>query len=89
MKQTKEEMLKYIDENVENEDVKISLMENITDSFDNEDMAEKLKAKEEEILELKKKYKERFLDKLDDKQKEVVENKEEIEEKKIIDIRDI
>lgn len=94
MKLSKEELKKRIDEVIEDDDLKISLLEDIEDSMDasSEDVVEKsayedLKAKYEE---LKEKYKDRFLK---GEEKEEVEEKEEdseeVKEEKVIDIKEI
>ena len=70
MKLSKEDLKKEIAELVENEDAQIKLLEDVEDSFEvveseQNDEIESLKkdllARDEEIAELKRKYKERFL----------------------------
>ena len=70
MKLSKDELKKEIAELVENEDAQIKLLEDVEDSFEvveseQNDEIESLKkdllARDEEIAELKRKYKERFL----------------------------
>lgn len=70
MKLSKEELKKEIAELVENEDAQIKLLEDVEDSFEvveseQNDEIESLKkdllARDDEIAELKRKYKERFL----------------------------
>ena len=67
MKLSKEELKKKIDEKIEDEDLKIELLEDIEDSIDvSEDETEKVeKTSYDEVVaerdELKRKYKERFL----------------------------
>ena len=70
MKLSKEDLKKEIAELVENEDAQIKLLEDVEDSFEvveseQNDEIESLKkdllAKDDEIAELKRKYKERFL----------------------------
>ena len=93
MKLSKEELKKEIAELVENEDAQIKLLEDVEDSFEvveseQNDEIESLKkdllARDDEIAELKRKYKERFLkgeeveevaeeDKTEDITEEVVE----------------
>jgi len=81
MKLSKDELKKEIAELVENEDAQIKLLEDVEDSFEvveseQNDEIESLKkdllAKDDEIAELKRKYKERFL-KGDEVAEEVVE----------------
>lgn len=70
MKLSKEDLKKEIAELVENEDAQIKLLEDVEDSFEvveseQNDEIESLKkdllARDDEIAELKRKYKERFL----------------------------
>lgn len=76
------------------EDVKISLMEDITDSFEvnNEDELNGLKSEldstKEKYEDLKEKYKERFLNPVEFKE-EKVDDKKDLDEKIVIDIREI
>ncbi len=96
-KLTKEEMKqKYNDTITENDDLLISLLEDIEDSMSEEVFSEEEKKeletlrediakKDAEIEELKRKYKERFLSATDEEEPKV----EELEEKKVIDITEI
>ena len=95
-KLTKEEMKqKYNGLVTENDDLLISLLEDIEDSMDeviSEDekaelitLREDIAKKDAEIEELKRKYKERFLSATDEEEPKV----EELEEKKVIDITEI
>lgn len=96
-KLTKEEMKqKYNDTITENDDLLISLLEDIEDSMTEEVFSEEEKKeletlrediakKDAEIEELKRKYKERFLSATDEEEPKV----EELEEKKVIDITEI
>ena len=95
MKLEKEELIKKINEKVMDEDVKIELMEDITDSFDvetetkSEDTA-RIEELEEKYKNLQEKYKERFLKSDEtDKKDEEPEDVEEYEEKEIVDIKEI
>ena len=99
MKLNKEEIKKKIDEYDISDDVKISLLEDIEDSF-NEDSFdienyvskedyEKLKA---DLEDSKRKYKERFFDskeEIKDEEKEDEEKEDESEDEKVIDIKEI
>ena len=95
MKLEKEELIKKVNEKVMDEDVKIELMEDITDSFDVETETKledtaRIEELEEKYKNLQEKYKERFLkgdetDKKDEEPEEV----EEYEEKEIVDIKEI
>ena len=96
-KLTKEEMKqKYNDAITENDDLLISLLEDIEDSMEDvvfseeekkelETLREDIAKKDAEIEELKRKYKERFLSATDEEEPKV----EELEEKKVIDITEI
>ena len=90
MKLSKEELKKKIDEVVTDDDVKISLLEDIEDSVDVADETEKVeKSAYDEVVakyeEIKQKYKDRFL-----KGEEVEEKKdEELKEEEVIDVKEI
>lgn len=96
-KLTKEEMKqKYNDTITDNDDLLISLLEDIEDSMTDvvfseeekkelERLREDISKKDAEIEELKRKYKERFLSATDEEEPKV----EELEEKKVIDITEI
>lgn len=87
----KDEFNKKYSEKINDDNLLIELMEDATDSFDNESeinsLKEKLEQKEKEYEDLKTKYKERFLsgDVIVPK-KEVIED---IQEKEYVDIREI
>lgn len=96
MKLSKEELKKKIDEVVTDEDVKISLLEDIEDSMTEVESEGETVTKEEydkvvsERDEIKQKYKDRFLS--GEETKEVEEEKEEKgleEEGEVIDIKEI
>lgn len=96
-KLTKEEMKQKYNETItENDDLLISLLEDIEDSMSEEVFSEEerreletlredIAKKDAEIDELKRKYKERFLSATDEEEPKV----EELEEKKVIDITEI
>ena len=96
-KLTKEEMKQKYNETItDNDDLLISLLEDIEDSMSDEVFSEEEKKeletlredivkKDAEIEELKRKYKERFLSATDEEEPKV----EELEEKKVIDITEI
>lgn len=94
MKLSKDELIAKINEKVMDEDVKIELMEDITDSVETEGSTnEEDKQRIEELVikykDLQEKYKERFLN---SNTKEDKEDKEEMignEEEKTIDIKEI
>lgn len=91
MKLSKEELIEKINGYEIDDEIKIELLENISDSMeinetDNTEL-EEIKTKYEE---LKEKYKERFLsgEKVEDEEKEETEE-EEKEEEEVIDIKEI
>lgn len=96
-KLTKEELKqKYNEQITDNDDLLISLLEDIEDSMLEENISEEEKKeletlrediakKDAELEELKRKYKERFLSATDEEEPKV----EELEEKKVIDITEI
>lgn len=93
MKLSKDELISKINGLEIDDEVKISLLEDVTDSMevttevDNSEL-EELKTKYEE---LKTKYKERFLkgDETKEEEKEEKKDDEELEEKEIIDVKEI
>ena len=91
MKLLKEELLKKVDEYDIGDDVKIELIEDITDSFEVGEDSE-LKTKYDELVtkheELKEKYKARFFEPVKEKKKEE-SIEEDSEEKEIIDVKEI
>ena len=94
MKLSKDELIAKINEKVMDEDVKIELMEDITDSVEtegstNEEDKQRIEELEIKYKDLQEKYKERFLN---SNTKEAKEDKEEMignEEEKTIDIKEI
>lgn len=91
MKMSKEELITKINESEISDEVKVSLMEDITDSF--EDVQETDLSgyvKKEKYDELLEKYKARFLsgdDKEDKKEDE--DETEELKEEEVIDVKEI
>ncbi len=93
MKLSKDELIAKINEKVMDEDVKIELMEDITDSVEtegstNEEDKQRIKEIETKYKDLQEKYKERFLNsntKEDKNKEEMIDN----EEEKTIDIKEI
>lgn len=87
-----EELSSRINELELDDDTKISLMEDITDSISPDEseelgqLREEIAKKDSELEELKSKYKERFLKATEDEEKEEAE---ELEEKEVIDIKEI
>lgn len=89
MKLSKEELIKKISEYEIGDEIKIELLEDVSDSFevpeiDNSEL-EELKIKYEE---LKEKYKERFLGNEEEKE-EKEEEIEELKEEEVIDVKEI
>ena len=90
MKLSKEELISKINDLEIDDNVKIELMEDVTDSMevaqevDNSEI-EEIKTKYEE---LKTKYKERFL-KGDEKEDSEKEESDEMEEKEVVDVKEI
>lgn len=91
-KLSKDELVQKINEKVMDEDVKIELMEDVTDSIDvtetNEEDSQRIEELETKLKDLQTKYKERFL-KGDDKEDKKEEKSEEPEEKEVVDIKEI
>lgn len=92
MKLSKEELIKKVNEKVMDEDVKIELMEDITDSFEvseepKED--ERVKELEEKYNSLMEKYKERFLNGSKEETKEEEKEDEGLKEEEVIDVKEI
>lgn len=93
MKLSKDELIAKINEKVMDEDVKIELMEDITDSVEtegstNEEDKQRIEELEIKYKDLQEKYKERFLNsntKEDKNKEEMIDN----EEEKTIDIKEI
>ena len=95
MKLSKEELIQKINEKVMDEDVKIELMEDITDSFEvteekSDEVDERVKELEEKYKNLQEKYKERFLSGTEEKEEiEEKEDDEELKEEEVIDVKEI
>ena len=94
MKLDKEELKKKIDEKIQDEDLKIELLEDIEDSMEVEtvDETEKVeKSAYDEVVaerdEIKRKYKERFLNGVEEKEDKTED--EELKEEEIIDVKEI
>ncbi len=91
MKLSKDELIAKINDKVMDEDVKIELMEDITDSVEtegstNEEDKQRIEELETKYKDLQEKYKERFLNSNTKEDKEeMIDN----EEEKTIDIKEI
>ena len=92
MKLSKEELKAKINEVIENEDLKIALLEDIEDSFEVADGETVSKEEFEKVIaerdEIKEKYKERFLTKVDE-DKEEKEETETLHEEEVVDVKEI
>lgn len=95
MKLSKEELKKKIDEVVQDDEIKISLLEDIEDSIEVADESEKVeKSAYDEVVakyeEIKQKYKDRFLKGEEPEEKEDEETEdEELKEEEVIDVKEI
>ena len=97
MKLSKEELKNKVNDLVKDNDVAISLLEDIEDSMEVEGVdtsaVDELQAKLEEtqakLNDLQEKYKQRFLSGEKAEEKEPEEKAEELEEKEVIDIKEI
>lgn len=95
-KLTKDELINRIDNLPIDDELKISLMEDVTDSVDGEvisaeervkiDGYDDMKYKYEEIV---RKYKERFTSGVDKKEDIIEDAGDDLEEKEVIDIKEI
>lgn len=94
-KYSAEELSARINDLELDDDVKISLMEDITDSLTPEENAEldsiraELESLKAEYDSLKEKYKARFLSATEEVKEEVPVEDEEFEEKEVIDVKEI
>lgn len=91
MKLSKDDLIKKINDKVMDEDVKIELMEDITDSFKDDSTSEedtqRIEELEEKYKTLQEKYKERFLQGTEIKKEDNEDDG--LEEKEVIDIKEI
>ena len=89
-KLTKEELIKKISEKVEDNELQVELMEDITDSFGEEidtSELEELKTKYDDLME---KYRSRFLEVKEVKEElEEKSEDEELKEEEVIDVKEI
>lgn len=103
-KLTKEEFIEKYSEKIDDKDLSIELMEDISDSLEvssseetdslkeeNETLKKKVKTLESEKDDLKERYRQRFLSKEEDEKSEKSENEEtkEYDEKEVIDVKEI
>ena len=95
-KLTKEELLKKISDVIEDKDLSIELMEDITDSVEDQQVDDILDSNKDEEIEslkmevesLKDKYKQRFLNPEEVKE-ELKEDEDVPEEQNIVDVKEI
>jgi hypothetical protein len=96
-KLTKEELIKKVSEKIEDTDLQLELMEDITDSFmDGEDVDKaELDKVSKELADLKEKYRSRFLEvkevveAVEEAKEEVTDSEDELKEEEVIDIQEI
>lgn len=89
-KLSKEELIKKVSEKVEDSDLQVELMEDISDSFEVDSdsvSAEEFKEMSDKYEKLREDYKSRFLEVKEEPKKE--ESQEELEEKNYVDVKDI
>lgn len=98
MKLSKEDLITKVNEKVMDEDVKIELMEDISDSFGSEETEDNSEEYENKIQELEaqytilqNKYKERFLqgNKTEEESKEEDDEEIGVDKKEVIDVKEI
>lgn len=91
MKLSKEELVQKINGLAIDDEIKITLLEDITDSMEiTEPDNSELEEIETKYEELKEKYKERFLKGTDESEKEEEkEDDEELKEEEVIDVKEI
>lgn len=90
MKLSKEELKQKINDLAVDDDVKITLLEDVEDSFvETVDNSEELQELQTKYEELKEKYKSRFLNGKEEDKKEDDKKEEELEEQEIVEESDI
>lgn len=90
MKLSKEELKQKINDLAVDDDVKITLLEDVEDSFETtEDNSEELETLQTKYEELKEKYKSRFLTGKEEDKKEDDKKEDELEEQEIVEESDI
>lgn len=88
MKLSKEDLLNKINVSELDDKIKIELMEDITDSF-GEDNSEELENIKNELSELQGKYKSRFIEGAENKESKKDEDDEDVKKKNVIDVKEI
>ena len=90
MKLSKDELKQKINDLSVDDDVKITLLEDVEDSFETtEDNGEELKELQNKYDELNEKYKNRFLTGKDEKKDEEEKKEDGLDEQKIVEEKDI
>jgi hypothetical protein len=90
MKLSKDELKQKINDLSVDDDVKITLLEDVEDSFETtEDNGEELTELQTKYDELKEKYKNRFLTGKDEKKDEVEKKEDGLDEQEIVEEKDI
>lgn len=90
MKLSKDELKQKINDLSVDDDVKITLLEDVEDSFETtEDNGEELTELQTKYDELKEKYKNRFLTGKDEKKDEEEKKEDGLDEQKIVEEKDI
>lgn len=93
MKLSKDDLIKKINEKVLDEDVKIELMEDVTDSIeadtDSSEDSQRIEELETKYKNLQEKYKERFLKGSEEPKETEKDDDDELEEKEVIDVKEI
>lgn len=91
MKLSKEDLIKKINEKAIDEDIKVELIEDVSDSFEVaevvEDKTEELEEMTRKYEELREKYKERFLSGSDVEEEKSEE--EGLKEEEVVDVKEI
>lgn len=99
-KLTRDELIKKVSEKIEDTDLQLELMEDITDSFMEGDLVERAELDKvvKELEDLKEKYKSRFLEvkevqeAIEEAKEEAMDSEsdsEEVKEEEVIDIQEI
>lgn len=88
MKLTLEEFKEKVNDYDIDDDIKISILEDLSDSFTDDDNEDEYKLK---YLELRERYKNRFLNSedIEDTDDDIDVNDDDVDTKKIVDVREI
>ena len=94
-KLTKEELISKIKDSAIEDEIKIELLEDVTDSFESEDKSSEMEELQKKYDDLKEKYISRFTEATESKKEEVKEDEsedsidEEMKEEEVIDVKEI